>query len=87
MIDILTLFRPDLHRLCVRQSDSVAGMRSRLDELFPALRIAAGAAVRHHVANSFCRVQQSAVCFRRHADRRDPEKCRSRFPKSMPLGP
>jgi hypothetical protein len=62
-----TLFRPDLHRLRLRESQGVAGVRARLDELLPALRVAAGAAVRDHVANAVRRAQQSAIPDRDHA--------------------
>src|ERR1700750_2971137 len=55
------VFRADLHRLCLRQIQKSAGNRPRLDELLPALRLAARLAVRHHVEDAVRGTQQSPV--------------------------
>jgi hypothetical protein len=55
------IFRTDLHRFCLRQSQGPARVEPRLDEFFSALRIAAGAVIRHHVEDAVCRTQQPAV--------------------------
>src|SRR5881227_1872724 len=56
-----TLFRLDLRWVCLRQDQVAARIRPRLDELLPALCVAAGAAVCDHVEDTIRRVEQPAV--------------------------
>ena len=56
-----SLFRADLHRLCLRQDEGPAGIRPRLNELLPVVCFSAGVAVSHHVGETVRRTEQPAI--------------------------
>ncbi len=79
MADILNLalpyFWPDLHRLCLRQDQGTAGIRSRLDELLPAVRFLPALLFRIMSETPFSELNNPAIPDRDHAC--DRERLRS----------
>src|SRR6476660_1420585 len=61
----------DFHRLCLRQDQGLAGIRPRLDELFPVVRFSTGVAVPYPVGHTIFRTEQPAIPARNHAGDRE----------------